>query len=50
MSLPFAPTGIMAFLNRAKTDKELDYIRSLNEEFALSGEAMDPDRIAEIDK
>jgi hypothetical protein len=50
LAAPFAPTGIMAFLNRAKTDKELDYIRSLNEEFGLSGEAMDPDRIAEIDK
>ncbi len=50
MVAPFLPTGIMAYLNRAKTDKELDYIRSLNEEFGLSGEAMDPDRIAEIDK
>ena len=50
LAAPFAPTGIMAFLNRAKTDKELDYIRSLNDEFGLSGEAMDPDRIKEIDE
>ena len=48
-ALPAAVIGAQMYGGKADTQAELDYVKSLNQEFGLSGEAMDPDRLEEID-
>tara|TARA_R110000772_G_scaffold59504_2_gene134756 strand:+ start:794 stop:2425 length:1632 start_codon:yes stop_codon:yes gene_type:complete len=46
-AIPFAPTAGLAYLNRAKTQPQLDYMRSMSQDLGMSGEAATEDQLNE---